>query len=139
MNGPQIQFIGNLTRDPEQRFSRNDGQPYAQANVAVNTYHGPDQPQETAFFSIRLFGRQADNILANGAKGHQVFVQGRYSFRTYDRTDGAPGYSHEVAVREFRILNRVRDGDPQPDRDPDTPADNHPDQPDAGDDDLPYE
>lgn len=145
MNGPQIQFFGNLTRDPEQRFSRNDGNPYATADVAVNTYRGPDLPQETTYFKISLYGRQAENLLANGAKGHQVFVQGRYGFRTYDRQDGTLGLSHEVFVREFRILNRPRNAEAPPkapDQPDETPDDNHALTAAAAaeeDGDLPYE
>lgn len=106
MNGPQIQFFGNMTRDPEQLFSKNDGNPYSRITVAVNTWHGPDTPQETAFFNVTLFGRMSEQAVRNAVKGQQVFVQGRYSLREYSKQDGSPGYSHDVTAREFRIFPR---------------------------------
>ena len=76
--------------------------------MAVNTWHGPDNPQETAFFNVTLFGRMSDQAVRNAVKGQQVFVQGRYSPREYSRQDGSPGYSHDVTAREFRIFPRNR-------------------------------
>ena len=34
MNGPHMQFFGNLTQDPEQRYTKNEGIPYARLRVA---------------------------------------------------------------------------------------------------------
>lgn len=140
MNGPQIQFFGNMTRDPEQLFAKNDGSPYARIAVAVNTWHGPDAPQETAFFSVTLFRSHAEHAVRNAVKGQPVFVQGRYSLREYVRQDGAPGYSHEVTAREFRIFPR----NPQQAKDQEAPGTagttEPPDRPpEPGEDELPYE
>lgn len=148
MNGPQIQFFGNMTRDPEQLFSKNDGNPYSRITVAVNTWHGPDTPQETAFFNVTLFGRMSEHAVRNAVKGQQVFVQGRYSLREYSRQDGAPGYSHDVTAREFRIFPRSRHQaeEPADRRQAEEPAEREPagqpefeGHPEPGEDDLPFE
>ena len=111
MNGPQIQFIGNLTRDPEQRFPRNSDNPYARMSVAVNTYRGPEQEADTQYFTVDVWGRPGENAMNRCQKGTQVFVQGRYSLRKYNRQDGAEGMAQEVNASSFRVLQRTRSTD----------------------------
>ena len=104
MNGPHMTFFGRLTRDPELRYSPNEGIPFVTAGVAVNTYHGPGADQETLFVDVTLWRHHAENAAARCRKGHLVYVQGRYSSREYERRDGSTGTSHEVTAKEFRHL-----------------------------------
>ena len=102
MNGPQISFFGRLTRDPEMRYGRDNGTPYATVGVANNYRVRSGQEPETTFFEVILWGTHAENCVGNCRKGDEVFIQGVYTFREYTRRDGRPGYSHRVSAREFR-------------------------------------
>ena len=102
MNGPQVQFFGRLTRDPEIRYSENAGVAYTTVSVAVNTYFGPDKPEETDFFSTTLWRRHAESAVANCRRGSLVFVQGRLTLREFTRSDGTQGHSLQVSANSFR-------------------------------------
>ena len=102
MNGPQISLFGRLTRDPEMRYGRDNGTPYATVGVANNYRPRSGQEPETTFFEVTLWGNHAQNCVGNCHKGDEVFVQGILAFREYTRRDGRPGYSHQINAREFR-------------------------------------
>ena len=142
MNGPQIQFFGRLTRDPELRYTANDGTPFTTLGIAVNTNLGPDRPQETNFFDVTLWRRHAERAANRCTKGTPVFVQGRFNQEEYARRDGSTGYALRVSATSFRIdytdpqpptaeqLNQVDNlpadapnADPTPDLDPDLDPD----------------
>ena len=106
MNGPHIMIFGNLTRDPVLRYTTNQGTPFVQVGVATNTYHGPDEPQETYFFDATLWRNHAESIARNCRKGQDVFFMGRYSQREYERRDGSTGIAYQVDVKEFRYFPR---------------------------------
>ena len=102
MNGPQISLFGRLTRDPEMRYGKDNGTPYAIVGVANNYRPRSGQEPETTFFEVTLWGNHAQNCVGNCHKGDELFVQGIYSFREYTRRDGRPGHSHQINAREFR-------------------------------------
>ena len=106
MNGPHIMIFGNLTRDPVLRYTTNKGTPFVQVGVATNTYHGPDEPQETYFFEATLWRSQAESIARNCRKGQDVFIMGRYAQREFERRDGSTGTAYQVDVKEFRYTPR---------------------------------
>lgn len=111
MNGPYIQAFGNLTRDPEKRYSNNNGTEYARITVAVNTVTGPGPDRrETDYFSANLYGNQMLNALNRCSKGTPVYIAGRFSHREYQRQDGTPGYDLHIETRDFRVLHRAPEG-----------------------------
>ena len=135
MNGPQIMFFGNLVRDPERKFTSNNGIPYSNIRVATNTYKGPDQQPETNFFDVTLWRRHAENAANHCRKGQTVFISGRYSVREYIRSDGAPGIAYQVTAKEFRYfpLNQLPPGEVQ------QAIANQPDTPDPTEEDMEYQ
>ena len=102
MNGAQISFFGRLTRDPEMRYGKDNGTPYATVGIANNYRQRADQEPETTFFEVTLWGHHAQNCVGHCKKGDEIFVQGAYTFREYTRRDGRPGYSHQVNAQQFR-------------------------------------
>ena len=108
MNGAQMTFFGNLTRDPEMRYGKDNGTPYTTIGIACNRRRGRDEEPETIFFEATLWGNNAQNCTANCHKGDEIFIQGIYSFREYFRRDERPGYSHQVNVQEFRRVSYRR-------------------------------
>lgn len=130
MNGAQIQFIGNLTRDPVIRYIKDRpegsqgpeaGTPYVTIGVGVNRYRGPNADPYTIYFNVSLWGRQGESCMRNCKLGTTVYIQGPYTFREYVRADGAPGYSHDVRAFNFRAFPNAN-ANPAQDEDPDTPA-----------------
>ena len=113
MNGPHMTFFGNLTQDPEQRYTKNDGIPYTRLRVAVNTYRR-DQAAETHYFDVDLWRYQADRAMESCTKGQFVFVTGQYSCETFQRNDGSAGAAHHVNAKEFRIIPRSLSQDQAP-------------------------
>ena len=107
MNGPRIEFFGNLTRDPEKKFSRNDATPYARLRVAVNTYHGTDREPDTSFIGVNVYGSHMESALARAVRGTPVFVAGQLSHQDYLREDGNHDCSLHVQCRDFRVLHRA--------------------------------
>ena len=109
MNGAHISCFGNLTRDPEKRFSQNNGTEYARITVAVNTVTGPDR-RDTEFFTANLYENQMQRAMARCAKGTPVYLSGRFSHREYQRQDGSKGCDLHIETRDFRILHRAPEG-----------------------------
>ena len=109
MNGPHLAFFGNLTRDPDKRFSQNDGNEYVRVTVAVNTAMGEDR-RETEYVAVNLYGNHMRSAMARATKGTPVYISGRMSHREYQRQDGGRGCELHVHARDFRILHRAPDG-----------------------------
>ena len=110
MNGPRVHFFGNLTRDPQMRYTKDKmsenspeaGTPYANARVAVNTYLGPDRNPDVIYYNVTLWGHHAESCMRNGKTGTPVYVEGSYRFQEYTREDNTVGYSHNVRASQFR-------------------------------------
>jgi single-strand DNA-binding protein len=82
---------GNLTRDPEIRYSR-EGQPSASFGLAVNRRwqsKGSDEWEEsTSFFDVVCWRDLAENVALSLVKGSRVVVAGRLEQRTWETEEG---------------------------------------------------
>jgi len=106
-------IVGNLGRDPEMRYTP-DGQPVTSFSVAANRRWTDAQGQlqeETAWFRVSVFGRQAETCAQYLTKGRQVLVEGHLrpdpqtgGPRIWTRNDGTVGASYEVTARQVRFL-----------------------------------
>lgn len=97
----KIQFIGNLGRDPELRYTPN-GRPVAQFSVAVNQATKNAQTGEwveaTDWFRVSVWGDRAERAAESLRKGSRVFVDGRFRSREYETNDGRKGFSLDVSA-----------------------------------------
>ena len=93
-----VQILGNLTRDPQIRATKT-GRSVASFSVAVSrnfvTPQG-EQREMTDFINVVAWGYLADAVGNQLHKGSRVFVEGRYSTRTYEAQDGTKRYVTEV-------------------------------------------
>ena len=105
-NGAYVTFFGNLTRDPEKKFTQDEATPYARITVAVNTYFAGGR-QETTFYDVVLFDRNADAAVNRCEKGTPVFVGGRLSHNVFTKRDGTKDFGLHVQARDFRVLHRA--------------------------------
>ena len=81
-----ITISGNMTRDPELRFSQ-AGMPIATFGLAWNRRR-QDGEDEVSFFNIVCFRQLADNVAESLRKGSRVVVHGTLQQRRWDTPDG---------------------------------------------------
>ncbi len=128
----KIMLIGNLTRDPELRYTP-AGLGIATFGIAVNTPIGKDEQgnrkTETLFVDVVAFGRQAEAIAEYLKKGSLIYLEGRLRYRTWEDANGLKKSKHEIIVEKIEFLSRKENSqnnidnanDYQPDEDEDIP------------------
>jgi single-strand DNA-binding protein len=85
-NFNRVILVGNLTRDPEVRYTPK-GTAVVEIGVAVNrVYSGEDgeRKEETTFIDVTLWARQAEIAGQYLKKGRQVLIEGRLQLDTWD-------------------------------------------------------
>jgi single-strand DNA-binding protein len=102
-NGNTVVLVGNVTRDPELRFTPS-GQPTATFGLAVNRRWQNRQTQEweeaTSFFDVVCWRDLAENAAESLAKGARVLVTGRLEQRSWETNDGEKRSKIEVVADE---------------------------------------
>ena len=84
-----VQVMGNLARDPQIRATKT-GRAVASFSIAVNrNYTTPqgEQRELTDWINVVAWGNLAEAVGNQLKKGTRVFVEGRYSTRSYDTPD----------------------------------------------------
>ncbi len=108
-----IILVGNLGRDPEMRYTPS-GQPVTSFSVASSrSYNNPngEKVEETTWFRITAWGKQAEICNQYLRKGSKVLVEGRLvpdkngGPRVFQRQDGTSGASFEVTASTVRFLS----------------------------------
>ena len=100
----QILLIGRAGTDPQMRYTPS-GTAVTDFRLAVNN---PSRGQDgewqdnTEWFTVTAWDRQAESVNQYLAKGRRVFVDGRLSTRTYTANNGEQRTSLEV--RAFRVI-----------------------------------
>ena len=82
----KVMLIGNLTRDPEIKYTPK-GTAIADIGLAVNrTYstEGGEKREEVTFIDVTLWGRVAEIVGEYCKKGRPLFVEGRLQLDTWD-------------------------------------------------------
>jgi single-strand DNA-binding protein len=101
MTESRTQFTGNLTNDPELRFT-NSGHPVANFTVAVTprtkNAAGEWVDAETNFHRCSAWRDLGENVAASLARGHRVNVTGVLRSRTYETQSGEKRTAMEVVV-----------------------------------------
>jgi single-strand DNA-binding protein len=103
-----IMLLGNLTRDPEVRYSPN-GTPVATLGLAVNTrVKGQDGQwrEDPCFVDVVVFGTQAEACGEYLEKGAPALVEGRLQYRTWQDQEGHTRRTHEVIAGRVQFLPR---------------------------------
>jgi single-strand DNA-binding protein len=99
-----VTLVGNLTRDPELRYTPN-GAAVATFGVAVNRrWQNRDSQQweeATSFFNITCWRDLAQNVSESLEKGARVLVTGRLEQRSWETQDGERRSVVEVVADEI--------------------------------------
>src|SRR6266436_6556261 len=142
----RVVLIGNLTRDPDLRYTPK-GTAVAELGVAVNRiYSGEDgeKKEETTFVDVTLWARQAEVAGQYLKKGRPVFIEGRLQLDTWDdKQTGQKRSRLRVVAENLQLLGSRQDSEgsssfssssPAPRRGPSAPA--PPPKPEPRDPDL---
>lgn len=101
----RVFLIGNLTRDPQQRFLPS-GQGVVEFGVATNrrfTANG-EKREETTFVDITAWGQQGDLIHRYLKKGQPIFIEGRLKFDRWETKEGESRSKLSVVLDRFEFL-----------------------------------
>ena len=120
-NFNKVILLGNLTRDPELRFTPS-GTPVVSFGLAVNTPRagssstgggGQDSPPErrddVCFVDVVAFGRQAETASEYLKKGRAALIEGRLQWRSWDGQDGQKRSKHEIMADRIHFMPRGRE------------------------------
>lgn len=92
-----VTVVGNLTRDPELRFT-NSGLAVATFGLAWN--QKKDGEETAHFFDITTFQDLAENVATTLFKGMRAIVYGRLDFQTWESDDGSKRTAVKVLADE---------------------------------------
>ena len=93
--------VGNLTRDPELRYTEGNGTPVCTFTIACNTGYG----EEADFYDCVAWRKQADNVANYLKKGSKVLVAGRLKISSYDDKDGVKRKKAEINGCTVKFLD----------------------------------
>ena len=98
----KIILMGNLTRDPEVRYTAGEKQiAVCRFCIAVNRKSkSQNSNTQVDFINCAAFGKTGENIKKYFAKGRKIAVEGRLQISTYTKDD-EKRYSADVIVENF--------------------------------------
>lgn len=101
----KVFLIGNLTRDPELRYTGN-GAAVASFGLAVNRKYkqGEELKEETCFVDITVWNKQAETCTEYLTKGSPVLIEGRLSYRTWETEEGQKRSKLDVVAINVQFL-----------------------------------
>ena len=103
----QINLIGNLTADPELKYSQNQNA-YVNFNVGVQRPFKDKQSGEyqTDFPRCKAFGKTAEIIAEHFSKGSKIGITGSVQTGQYQDKDGKTVFTTDVMVNQVTFVER---------------------------------
>ena len=117
-----IIVVGNLGREPEMRYTPS-GQPVTSFSIASNRSYmntGGEKVDETIWFRVTTWGKQAETCNQFLHKGSRVLVEGRLTPdknggpRIWTNKEGQPAASFEINAVTVRFLSSRGEGTGEP-------------------------
>ena len=103
----KVMLIGNLTRDPEVRYTPK-GTAVAELGLAINRVYSAEngeKREETTFVDVTLWGRTAEIAGEYLKKGRPVFIEGRLQLDTWDdKTSGQKRSKLKVVGEGLQLI-----------------------------------
>ncbi|MDQ3198080.1 MAG: single-stranded DNA-binding protein [Verrucomicrobiota bacterium] len=114
----KVLLMGNLTRDPEVRYTPK-GTAVAELGIAVNRiYSGEngEKREEVTFVDVTVWGRTAENVGEYLKKGRPVFIEGRLQLDSWeDKQSGQKRNKLKVVADNVQFLGSPRGAGGAPD------------------------
>ena len=103
-----VVLTGNLTRDPELRFTPS-GVAVASVGLASNRKYrqGDDIKDEACFVDVTAFGNTAEAVAKYLQKGRKVLVEGRLRFNSWESEGGQRRTKLDVIAERVNFLPRA--------------------------------
>lgn len=117
-----VQLMGNLTRDPELKYTPK-GLAVTEIGLAINrTFRvGEEKRVETTFVDVELWGRTAEIAGEFLKKGRTVFIEGRLKLETWDdKQSGQKRSKMKVVAENMQLLGGREDSGGQREASPAT-------------------
>ncbi len=108
----KVMIMGNLTRDPEVKYTPK-GTAVADLALAIKRVYSTDQGErreETTYIDVELWGRQAEIAGEYLRKGRPVYIEGRLKLDTWDDKQTGQKRSKMRVVGEAMQLLGGREG-----------------------------
>ena len=140
MSFNKVILVGNLGRDPELRYTP-QGTPVCSFSMATNERRkdkAGEMQDQTTWFRVTLWGRQAETASQYLTKGRPVYIEGRLRVEEWTDRDGKPRHTLEVHATAMQFIGCGTGEEPPTERAaaatggaPSEPAD-------LADDDIPF-
>lgn len=106
----RVQLIGNLTRDPELRYTPS-GTAVCSFGLATNrswTTDTGEKHEEAEFHRIVSWNKLAELCSQFLTKGRKIYVEGRLATRNWTTQDGQQRSTTEVVIDDMILLDNKR-------------------------------
>ena len=135
----KVFLIGNLTRDPSQRFLPS-GQGVTEFGIATNrkyTVNG-EKREDVTFVDCEAWGPTGDAAVKYLRKGAPAFIEGRLKFESWQAKEGEKKSRLKVVAENIQFLMGRESGEPKPAAGDMSPADFGIGDPVPGESDVPF-
>jgi single-strand DNA-binding protein len=140
MSFNKVILVGNLGRDPELRYTP-QGTPVCSFSMATNERRkdkNGEMQDQTTWFRVTLWNRQAETAAQYLQKGRPVYIEGRLRVEEYTDRDGKQRHSLEVNATDMQFIGGGRnEGEAPVERAAAAPG-HAPEPADTADDDIPF-
>lgn len=103
----KVQLIGNVTRDPEIKYTPK-GSAVIDLGLAINRFYSSDngeKREETTYVDVTLWGRQAEVAAQYCKKGRSIYIEGRLQLDSWDdKTSGQKRTRLRVVGENMQLL-----------------------------------
>lgn len=110
MSFNKVILVGNLGRDPELRYTP-QGTPVCSFTMATNERRKDktgEMQDQTTWFRVTLWGRQAETASQYLTKGRPVYIEGRLRVEEWTDRDGKPRHTLEVHATDMQFIGGGR-------------------------------
>lgn len=107
----KVLLMGNLTREPELRYTSGTNSAVCEFGIAINRrfIQNGTEKDETCFLDIVVWGKQADSCSRFLQKGSSVFIEGRLVYDTWTEKDTQKKRSRiRVTAERVQFLSSSR-------------------------------
>jgi single-strand DNA-binding protein len=139
MSFNRIILVGNLGRDPELRYTP-QGTPVCSFSMATNERRkdkSGEMQDQTTWFRVTLWGRQAETASQYLTKGRPVYIEGRLRVEEWTDRDGKPRHTLEVHATDMQFIGGARSEEPLAEKAASAGV-GPSEQPDLSDEDIPF-
>lgn len=108
----RVLLMGNLTKDPDLRFT-SSGSAICSFSLAINReWTGKDgqKNKDVCYVDIKVWGRQGENCAQYLKKGRPCFIEGRLEFSKWENQEGQKRSKLEVVAERVQFLGGRGEG-----------------------------